>query len=104
MLLVTGVPDYTFSELDIKHILKTILTPEWKYIYNYKDKTEQLYNIKSDPQEIDNLADKKSRLCNQLKEELFDWVSNAKKYPTKKQRFKLSPEEKEKLKGLGYIN
>jgi hypothetical protein len=34
---------------------------------------------------------------------LFDWVSTAKKYPTKEQHFKLSPEEKEKLKGLGYI-
>jgi arylsulfatase A-like enzyme len=103
MLLINGAPDSTFSELDTKHILKTIMTPKWKYIYNYKDKTEQLYNIKSDPQEIDNLTNKKTELCKQLKEQLFDWVSTAKKYPTKKQHFKLSPEEKEKLKGLGYI-
>ena len=103
MLLGNEIPDCTFSELDTTHILKTIMTPEWKYIYNYTDRTEQLYNIKSDPLEIGNLADKKSRLCNQLKEKLFNWTSTAKKYPTKKQHFKLSPEEKEKLKGLGYI-
>ena len=35
----------TFSELDTKNV-KAIITPEWKYIYNFKNKTEQLYNRK----------------------------------------------------------
>ena len=103
MLSGNKIPDYNFSELDTKYTLKTIMTSKWKYIYDYKDKTEQLYNIKLDPLELDNLADKKTELCKQRKEQLFDWVSKAKKYPTKKQHFKLSPKEKEKLKGLGYI-
>ena len=103
MFIEKGVTDYNFSELDTKSISKTIMTPQWKYIYDYKEKTEQLYNITSDRFELNNLADKEINQKNQLKEHLFEWVSNAKKYPTKKQGFKLSPEEKEKLKGLGYI-
>lgn len=103
LLLEDTEPDYNFSELDRKLILKTILTPEWKYIYSYRDKTEQLYNVKSDPLELNNLVDKKNKEQNILKEQLFNWVSNSKKYPTKRQAIQLSPEEKEKLRGLGYI-
>jgi len=92
-----------FTELDKKSVLKAILTPEWKYIYNYKDKTQQLYNIKSDPEELDNLADKKAKQCNQLKKQLLNWVATSKTYPVKKQSFELSQEEKEKLKAMGYV-
>jgi len=95
--------DYDFAELDRHDILKTIMTPEWKYIYNFKNKTEQLYNIKSDFSEQNNLIDKKPNQSNQLKEKLFNWIAKAKKYPTKKQGFQLTPKEKEKLQGLGYI-
>lgn len=98
-----AVTDYEFSELANNQILKTIITPGWKYIYNYKDKTEQLYNIASDPPELNNLADKEIKQSNQLKEQLFNWVSRAKKYPTQKQQADLSAEEKEKLKSLGYM-
>ena len=102
-LLRKDTPNYNFAELDTGSILKTIITPEWKYIYNYRDKMEQLYNIKSDSKEVNNLIDKKTKQANQLKEQLFNWVLHSKKYPTKKNLFQLSPEEKEKLKGLGYI-
>jgi hypothetical protein len=43
-------------------------------------------------------------LGEKLKEQLFKWVSNSKKYHTERQPFKLSPEEEEKLKSLGYTN
>jgi len=98
-----GKPDYNFSELNRKLILKTIVTPQWKYIFSYRDKTDQLYNITSDPLELNNLAGENIKQRNQLKEELFEWVSNSKKYPVKRQPAQLSPQEKEKLKGLGYI-
>jgi len=103
ILFKTKILEYTITELDKNSILKAIITPEWKYIYNYKDKTELLYNIKSDPLELNNLIDKKTKQANQLKEQLFNWVSHSKKYPTKINPFQLSPEKKEKLKGLGYI-
>jgi len=97
--------NYNFAELHANEtILKTIMTSEWKYIYDYYDNTEKLFNIKSDPFELNNLIDKKIKQANKLKEQLFKWVSNSKKYYPKRKAFKLSSEEKEKLKALGYID
>ena len=95
--------NYEFSELDRKAILKMIMTPQWKYIYNYEDETEQLYNIKSDPFELNNLIDTQNRQEEWLKNQLFNWVSSAKQYPTEKISIQLSPKEKEKLEALGYV-
>ena len=95
--------DYSFSELDTKHILKSITTPEWKYIYNYTDRTEQLYNLNDDPLEVNNLAGKKAKECERLYVQLFNWAANSKKYPTKSQQLELSQEEKEQLEALGYL-
>jgi hypothetical protein len=94
---------YIFSELDKISTLKAIITPPWKYIYNYKNKTDQLYSITSDPNELNNLADKNSEQCNQLKKALLNWVSAAKTYPVKSQSFELSQEEKEQLEAMGYV-
>ena len=100
-LLRMDASEYNYSELDLTNIYKTIITPEWKYIY--KGKTEQLYNLKSDPLELNNLIDKKTKHASQLKEKLFKWVSRSKKYHSKKHSLQPSPEEKERLKALGYI-
>lgn len=96
--------DYNLLELDRTKIIKSVLTPQWKYIYNYEDNSEQLYNIILDPLELNNLVDKEVKQRNRLKEQLFQWVSTAKKYPPKKQDFKLPPEEEEKLRAMGYLD
>jgi arylsulfatase A-like enzyme len=100
----TSEARYIFSELDKISTLKAIITPVWKYIYNYKNKTEQLYSIKSDPNELNNLAVKNPKQCNQLKKALLNWAATAKTYPVKSQSFELSQEEKEKLKAMGYLD
>ncbi len=82
---------------------KAIITPEWKYIHSYINNVEQLYNLKNDPLEINNLAEEETKRCNDLKEQLFKWVSKAIKYPVKEQHYKFTQEEKEKLEALGYI-
>jgi arylsulfatase A-like enzyme len=102
-LLEDKSSDYSFSELDIRTVSKTIITPEWKYIYNYQDNTEELYTIKKDTLEVNNVARKHRKQCNTLKEQLFNWVSRAKKYPITTQPFLPSAEELEKLETLGYI-
>jgi arylsulfatase A-like enzyme len=99
-----GEARYIFSELDKNSTLKAIITPAWKYIYNYKNKTDQLYRIQSDPNEHSNLAVKNPTQCNQLKKELLNWVPTAKTYPVKNQSFELSQEEKEKLEAIGYLD
>ena len=80
-----------------------MITSEWKYIYNYQNNTEELYKIKEDAFELNNVAMHNVGQCQKLKEQLSDWVSNAKKYPFKTQSFLPSPEDLEKLKQLGYI-
>ncbi len=96
-------PEYTFSELDYMSTLKIIMTPEWKYIYDYNNKTGQLYNLKSDPSELNNLIDKETTKADQLKKQLFKWVSNSKRYYSKGHSLQPTPEEIERLKALGYI-
>ena len=98
-----GKSDYDYAELDINSILKTIITPEWKYIYNYRDKTEQLYNIKSDPLEQNNLVDENLSQLNTLKEQLFDWVSTSKKYSPTSILLPMSQKDRERLEALGYL-
>jgi arylsulfatase A-like enzyme len=95
---------YNFAELDKESIIKAIITPDWKYIYNFKNKAGQLYSIKSDNKELNNLANKNPGQRDQLKEQLLKWVSNSKTYPVKSHSFKLSQEEKEKLENLGYLD
>ena len=94
---------HIFAELDTKSTLKAIISSDWKYIYNLKKQTQQLYNIISDPNELTNLSDKKALQRDQLKKQLLNWVSNSRTYPVESQSFELSQEEKEKLEAMGYI-
>jgi arylsulfatase A-like enzyme len=87
MLLSRRESRYNFAELDSNTTLKAIITPKWKYIYNYKNRSEQLYNIITDPLEQKNLLDKNIKLGNNLKGQLLQWVLNAKTYPPKSHLF-----------------
>ena len=102
-LVGTDTSRYNYSELDEADPLKTVITPKWKYIYNYKDSTEQLYSNTSDPSESNNLSTQEAEQTDRLREQLFQWVATAKKYLPQKQKIELSPEEEEKLRHLGYI-
>ena len=97
-------PKYHFSELDRHYFMKSIMTPQWKYIYNYQDEKEHLYNLEKDPLELLNIFDKEPERCDQLKEQLFNWVSQSRQDPPKTKIIAFSPEEEEKLNTLGYID
>lgn len=94
---------FSFAELDLRNSLKTIITPEWKYIYDYHNKAEQLYSLTTDPFEQKDLSKKNSTVTRKLREQLFNWASHSIKYPPTLQPSQLSPAEKEKLEELGYI-
>ncbi len=102
-LSVDGAQNYNYSETAGNNGLKTIITPQWKYIFDYNKQTEQLYNIKSDPLELNNLSDKEAKQRNKLKENLFKWVTSSKHYSPKKQSFNLSKEDRRKFEALGYF-
>ena len=95
--------DYGYSELDTKRSLKAILSPPWKYIYNCKDKTGQLFDIESDPLETHDLAGEKTGKRDQLRDHLLRWAETSKRYPTTQYDVEIPAEIKEQLKGLGYL-
>jgi arylsulfatase A-like enzyme len=96
--------EYDFLELDRYYLMKSIITPQWKYIYDYQDESEQLYNLEKDPLERYNIFYKQPERCKQFKEHLFQWVSESKEYPPKTKTIELSPDEEEKFKALGYVD
>jgi len=103
ILFAKDTSDCTFSEISKENILKTIMTPEYKYIYDYKRRKGLLYDMKVDPLERKNIINRKTNQSIQLKARLTNWASNLKKYSSEGHLFPLAPEEKEKLEALGYL-
>ena len=62
----------------------------------------ELYNLESDPQEKDNLADRDPEACRHLKNELLHVVDLHRKVSFKSQR-SLSQAERRQLESLGYL-
>jgi hypothetical protein len=63
-----------------------------------------LYNTLSDPFEQTNLIDKHPEQADELKKQLFSWVSQSKKFAPKSHVLELTPGEREKLEALGYLS
>ena len=95
--------DYIYSEIDTSRTLRAIVAPPWKYIYNCKDAAGRLYNIVSDPLEKNDRGCNKTRERDRLRDHLLRWMETAKRYPTTTCDYELSAEDKNKLKGLGYL-
>lgn len=86
--------------------VKMIRTRDWKYIYNFKSKKGELFSLKEDPEERNNLIRQKQKEAQRLKKQLFNQVQKLK--PTavvSRRRFDKSDEAliREKLKSLGYL-
>lgn len=71
----------------------------WKYI---KSQEPELYNIESDPEELNNLAGQKKDLVARMDRELEDFLKKTSS-KAKETKVKLDKETKEKLMSLGYI-
>jgi len=68
-----------FSETDYrfcvsKRSLRTV--DGWKFIYNLENGNRELYNIKTDPAELDNKIDKEPRIAYELEQKLFGWLKS----------------------------
>jgi arylsulfatase A-like enzyme len=85
----------------------SIRTNEWKFIYNTNSKIEELYDLKEDPGELNNIVDQKPEVAEKLKQKLLVWLAKGEiKFlgQTKEINPKeISEELKEKLKSLGYL-
>jgi arylsulfatase A-like enzyme len=95
-------PDFDFSVYDRQ--LLAIRSKKFKYIWASNGK-HQLFNLKEDPSEKENIADKKPLIKNQLKDKLFSWYNSFEKasFIEKNTEEQLDTKVKEHLRGLGYF-
>jgi len=56
------------------HEFRAVIRGRWKYIRNYFERTEELYNLADDPMEVVNLAPQRRELTEELRERLNQWV------------------------------
>ena len=66
-----------FSETDFRFIYQksAIRTCSgWKLIYDSQTSARELYNLKTDPEEKENLFEKEPEIAGRLENELFDWL------------------------------
>lgn len=56
------------------HEQRAVMKDEWKYIRNYFECAEELYNLKNDPMEVLNLAVKEKKRTRDMRKQLFRWV------------------------------
>ena len=84
--------NYGWSELT------GLISEEWKYIQAPR---EELYNLKSDPNEEDNLALTEAGIVARMKKNLEDLVARS-AHPGSGRRTP-SQEERERLRSLGYV-
>lgn len=97
---------YAFAETSYKPSPVCIRTEDWKLIRNrntkYKSRKLELYNLKDDPQELQNLANVRLEVVASLANRLNEWERTARTY-TLDLKQDISREEKEKLRSLGYL-
>jgi len=71
-----------YSIFDISpyvHRLKTVRTDEYKYIWT-SDGRDELYNIRLDPGELENIIEDVPEKANELKALLIEWLNSFEAY------------------------
>ena len=81
--------------------LISIRTNKWKLIYNRSNGQYELYDLKNDPKESDDISAKEIGIFGYFKDELNNYL--IKSAPMKKsEKIVISEEDREKLRMLGY--
>ncbi len=68
-----------FSETDYRNYThkKSLRTANgWKFIYTFENDQKELYNIKVDPNETNNLIKKEPKIAYELEQKLFEYIKN----------------------------
>lgn len=95
----------TFSETSYWPWPRCIRTEKWKLIFSRFKKNYSLFNLKDDPGELNNLADKYPAVVRSLNKILSQWVKSARTYTLQEPKpgNNLNEKTKETLKELGYL-
>ncbi len=75
---------------------------EWKIIIG-KDGQSELFNLKEDKKEQNNVKEIEHLIFEDLKKKLIETSSTLRSFVPKKEKIELSPDAKNKLKALGYL-
>ncbi len=84
-----------------KDKLKTIRTDVFKLIYDFQNGSKQLFNLKMDKEERENLIDEEINVARDLENRLLTWIEAS--GSSMKEAAKLDEETKQRLKSLGYL-
>ena len=96
----TSSRKYTYAQLTY---LSSIRSKEWKFIDNASGEDE-LFDLKSDPQEKINLVGKNKEIASKLESELHRWNTSLPVYKDHEDSFQpeIDEETREKIKKTGY--
>jgi len=96
--------DYSAKDRKLSTRLKRAWDKDWRYLFNYKEVVESLFDTEHDPQEHINLINEQSSVGEALKEQLDGWIASSHRYPVGQVEITPSLETQEQLKALGYIS
>ena len=81
--------------------LRTFRDGDWKYI-KASDKRDELYHVRRDPLELENLVEKERQVRDTLRAKLEDWERQARSDVTRDPAQRLDRATRDQLKRFGY--
>jgi arylsulfatase A-like enzyme len=102
-LMKKKYPDFDTAQIDRR--MRMLRTRSHKLIW-YDDGQTEVYDLRSDPEELENIADREPELRDQLVARLEAWAESlgAPAPPATPTRAEMTdPQTREQLRALGYI-
>ena len=96
--------DYSAKDRTLSGRLKRAWKKDWRYLFNFKEVIERLFDTQQDPRDHINLINEQSSLAEALKKQLDGWIASSHRYPVTQVTITPSLETQEQLKSLGYIS
>ncbi|MDP8235267.1 MAG: sulfatase [Candidatus Erginobacter occultus] len=105
--LLRGTKDRIEETIFIERLnkLKAVRTSRWKYIRNLQNSREELYDLKNDPGETQNLSELNPGICREMNRQLEAWMNPADRIPlTEVREMMIDKEDRKALRSLGYLH
>ena len=100
----SNLPALIETDLRMMGRVRALRTEDgWKFIYHLKKKTSELYNLKNDPGETNNLAEEYPQKAKELEKRLFKQLEENRAFLVDTEEGgELTPAVKKRLRSLGY--